>query len=198
MWRGFVPPARMTWLRYFNDFSPRVSKYHKFVSCWLNTFYFSLNHYQLGSLAFFLGVAKNVFDEWVYFLTFFEQNEVVKSWFATEKKDLKTTEKIVEKYDVAANKWTRVKDMNYERHSDSACVMHGKIYEENSKCLIVEDVVTTGSSVLETAELLTKHNIVTRDAVILLDRQQGEKEKLAEKGISLRSEQAQTCPQCDC
>ncbi|CAK8683101.1 unnamed protein product [Clavelina lepadiformis] len=67
--------------------------------------------------------------------------------------------------------------------------MHGQIYKENSKCLIVEDVglVTTGSSVLETAELLRKHNIVTSDAVVLLDRQQGEKEKLAEKGISLRS-----------
>ncbi|CAK8676126.1 unnamed protein product [Clavelina lepadiformis] len=60
-------------------------------------------------------------------------------------------------------------------------------YEENSKCLIVEDVVTTGSSVLETAELLRKHKIVTSDAVVLLDRQQGGKEKLAEKGISLRS-----------
>jgi len=46
-------------------------------------------------------------------------------------------------------------------------------YFLGSKCLIIEDVVTTGGSVLDTANILWEHEIEVTDAIVLLDREQG-------------------------
>lgn len=60
-------------------------------------------------------------------------------------------------------------------------------FEKNAVCLVIEDVVTTGSSVLETVKDLSTVEVKVNDAIVLLDRCQGGREALAAKGIQLHS-----------
>lgn len=59
--------------------------------------------------------------------------------------------------------------------------------KRGARCLIVEDIATTGGSILETAEALRSLGVVVEIAVVLLDRQQGATENLSKHGIRLVS-----------
>lgn len=61
------------------------------------------------------------------------------------------------------------------------------VFKACQNCLIVEDVVTTGGSVLQIAELLKKQGLQVNDIVVLVDRQQGGKEALLKAGYQLHS-----------
>ncbi|XP_062605461.1 uridine 5'-monophosphate synthase-like [Saccostrea cucullata] len=60
-------------------------------------------------------------------------------------------------------------------------------YREGESCLIVEDVVTSGGSVMETVQTLQSISVRVTDAVVLLDREQGGQTALKKKGITLHS-----------
>ena len=56
------------------------------------------------------------------------------------------------------------------------------IFQKGQKALIVEDVITSGKSLLETIPELEKEGLVVQDIVIVIDRQQGGKALLEQAG----------------
>ena len=61
------------------------------------------------------------------------------------------------------------------------------VYQPNQTAIIMDDLVTGGGSIFETAEKLRENGLYVRDAFVLIDRQQGARERLQRAGINLRS-----------
>ncbi len=61
------------------------------------------------------------------------------------------------------------------------------VYQAGNRCLIIEDVVTTGMSICETTSVLEDAGIIVQDIICFLDRNQGGRENLAGHGYDLHS-----------
>lgn len=60
-------------------------------------------------------------------------------------------------------------------------------FEAGQNCLIIEDLITSGSSVFETIEPLEHEGLKITDIVVLVDREQGGKKHIEDKGYNLHS-----------
>jgi orotate phosphoribosyltransferase/uridine monophosphate synthetase len=70
--------------------------------------------------------------------------------------------------------------------TDKANVIEGA-FVRGQTCLIIDDLITGGGSILQTAATLSEAGLVVRDAVALIDRQEGGRTRLKAAGINLIS-----------
>lgn len=61
------------------------------------------------------------------------------------------------------------------------------IFSAGDDCLIIEDVISSGSSVLETVRDLRKEGIIVKDAVVLVDREQGAMANITKHNVRVHS-----------
>lgn len=60
-------------------------------------------------------------------------------------------------------------------------------FEKGDRVLIIEDVITTGGSILEVKEALGKEELSVTDAFVCLDREQKGRENLIQKGCNVHA-----------
>lgn len=60
-------------------------------------------------------------------------------------------------------------------------------YHAGETVIVIDDLATTGGSKFEVIEKLTGVGLVVKDIVVLIDRQSGAKESLAEAGFNLHA-----------
>ena len=61
------------------------------------------------------------------------------------------------------------------------------VYQINQRCAIIEDVITSGTSIAETALSLRSAGLVVEDAIVLVDRMQGGVQSLQRQNIAVHS-----------
>ncbi|XP_034949053.1 uridine 5'-monophosphate synthase [Chelonus insularis] len=60
-------------------------------------------------------------------------------------------------------------------------------YKKGDNCVIIEDVITSGSSILETVKDLTQEGLNVTEALVIMDREQGGKKNIENAGIKVKS-----------
>ncbi len=61
------------------------------------------------------------------------------------------------------------------------------VFEAGEHVVVIDDIITDGTSKLEAIEPIEAAGLIVRDLVILVDREQGGRERLASKGYTLHS-----------
>lgn len=60
-------------------------------------------------------------------------------------------------------------------------------FEAGQSAIILEDVITSGGSILSSVEVLRQAGLIVMDVVVLVDREQGGAEKMVEQGLNLHA-----------
>jgi orotate phosphoribosyltransferase/uridine monophosphate synthetase len=60
-------------------------------------------------------------------------------------------------------------------------------FVEGDHVLLLDDLMTGGGSIQRTVELLEEHNLEVRDAIVLIDREEGGAERFAQRGQHVTS-----------
>jgi uridine monophosphate synthetase len=61
------------------------------------------------------------------------------------------------------------------------------VYKKGQEVLVIEDLVTSGSSVLEVVDALKEEGLVVKDIVVFLDREQGALKEIESRNLKLHS-----------
>ncbi|MFH2132261.1 MAG: orotate phosphoribosyltransferase [bacterium] len=61
------------------------------------------------------------------------------------------------------------------------------VWDSGDQVLIIDDLITNGDSKLETFKIFIEAGLRVRDVIVLIDREQGGKEKLQAEGYALHS-----------
>jgi uridine monophosphate synthetase len=56
------------------------------------------------------------------------------------------------------------------------------VFHAGQRCLLIEDVITSGQSLFETIDPLVQEGLIVEDLVVLVDREQGGRKHLEKKG----------------
>ncbi|RNA35492.1 uridine 5 -monophosphate synthase-like [Brachionus plicatilis] len=71
------------------------------------------------------------------------------------------------------------------------CVKFGEfylsVYKAGDSCLLIEDVVVYGTSILETSEALKMYDLNVTEAITLMDREQGGYQNIKDNNINFLS-----------
>jgi orotate phosphoribosyltransferase len=65
--------------------------------------------------------------------------------------------------------------------------IEGPPLEPGERCLVVEDVVTSGGALLDSVEALREAGLVVGEAICIVDREEGGTEALAAHSVRLRA-----------
>lgn len=71
--------------------------------------------------------------------------------------------------------------------------MHGSartiegVYKPGDTVVLIEDVVTSGDSLLQAIDTLEKEGLIVKEVVVFMDREQGAAQKLAQRGVIMRA-----------
>lgn len=82
------------------------------------------------------------------------------------------------------------KPLIYMRKEEKAYGTGNKVigkFEKGSKCLVIDDLITTGASKIETAEGYEKEGVEVKDFVVVIDRSANGTEELSKQGYNLHS-----------
>lgn len=65
--------------------------------------------------------------------------------------------------------------------------IEGPVLKERERVILVDDVATTGNSLIEAKEALEKQSVIVEGAIVIVDRKEGAQENLLKAGLKLES-----------